>query len=95
MDEDQVDFRQGFFDLTRLQPSAHALVRSFAHGSCGRSLISLGSTRLLATGAEFKVEQPFEGFRLLGDGPRRAVFTTSLASSRMRPPLNGTLDRHA
>ncbi len=60
IDEDKLDFNQGFVDLTPGKSSDHALtVRA------GRQLISLGSTRLIATGAGLNVEQPFDGFRLM------------------------------
>jgi len=58
IDEDKLDFNQGFVDLTPFQSSDRSLtVRA------GRQLISLGSTRLIATGAGLNVEQPFDGFR--------------------------------
>ena len=60
IDEDKLDFNQGFVDMTALKSSAHSLtVRA------GRQLISLGSTRLIATGAGLNVEQPFDGIRLM------------------------------
>jgi hypothetical protein len=60
IDEDKLDFNQGFVDMTPLQSADNALtVRA------GRQLISLGSTRLIATGAGLNVEQPFDGFRLM------------------------------
>ncbi len=60
IDEDKLDFNQGFVDITALTSPAHSLtVRA------GRQLISLGSTRLIATGAGLNVEQPFDGFRLM------------------------------
>ncbi len=60
IDEDKLDFNQGFVDITPLKSSDHSFtVRA------GRQLISLGSTRLIATGAGLNVEQPFEGLRLL------------------------------
>ena len=60
IDEDQFDINQGFVDITPLKTSEHSLtVRA------GRQLISLGSTRLVATGAGLNVEQPFDGFRLM------------------------------
>lgn len=60
IDEDQLGFNQGFVDITPLQSSHHSLtVRA------GRQLISLGSTRLIATGAGLNVEQPFDGLRLM------------------------------
>jgi hypothetical protein len=60
IDEDKLDFNQGFLDITPLQ-SADRCVTVRA----GRQLISLGSTRLIATGAGLNVEQPFDGFRLM------------------------------
>ncbi len=60
IDEDKLDFNQGFVDITPLKSSDHSLtVRA------GRQLISLGSTRLIATGAGLNVEQPFDGIRLM------------------------------
>ena len=60
IDKDKLDFNQGFVDITLLESPDHsATVRS------GRQLISLGSTRLVATGAGLNVEQPFDGFRLM------------------------------
>ncbi|AXC14045.1 Hypothetical protein ACPOL_4779 [Acidisarcina polymorpha] len=60
VDEDKLDFNQGFVDFTLSKSSDHSLtVRA------GRQLISLGSTRLIATGAGLNVEQPFDGFRLM------------------------------
>jgi hypothetical protein len=60
IDEDKLDFNQGFVDITPVKSPDHALtVRA------GRQLISLGSTRLIATGAGLNVEQPFDGFRLM------------------------------
>ena len=60
IDQDKLDFNQGFIDITPLKPSDDSLtVRA------GRQLISLGSTRLIATGAGLNVEQPFDGIRLM------------------------------
>ena len=60
IDQDAFDFNQGFVDVTPLHQSERYLtVRA------GRQLISLGSTRLIATGAGLNVEQPFDGFRLM------------------------------
>ena len=60
IDEDTLDLNQAFVDLSPLQtPSSSVTVRA------GRQLISLGSTRLVATGAGLNVEQPFDGFRLM------------------------------
>jgi hypothetical protein len=60
IDEDKLDFNQGFVEITPLKSSDHSFtVRA------GRQLISLGSTRLIATGAGLNVEQPFDGFRLM------------------------------
>ncbi len=60
IDEDKVDFSQSFVDLTPFKSSDRSLtIRA------GRQLISLGSTRLVATGAGLNVEQPFEGVRLM------------------------------
>jgi hypothetical protein len=60
IDEDKLDFNQGFLDFTAFQSLDRSLtVRA------GRQLISLGSTRLIATGAGLNVEQPFDGFRLM------------------------------
>ncbi len=59
IDKDTFDVNQGFIDLQPWKSAAHNLtVRA------GRQLISLGSTRLIATGAGLNVEQPFDGFRL-------------------------------
>ena len=60
IDEDKLDFNQGFVDITPLKSSDHALTVRV-----GRQLISLGSTRLIATGAGLNVEQPFDGFRFM------------------------------
>ena len=60
IDQDKLDFNQGLIDITPLKSSDHSLtVRG------GRQLISLGSTRLIATGAGLNVEQPFDGIRLM------------------------------
>jgi hypothetical protein len=60
IDEDKLDFNQGFIDIVPLKSPDHAFtVRA------GRQLISLGSTRLIATGAGLNVEQPFDGIRLM------------------------------
>ena len=60
IDEDRLDFNQGFVDIVPLQSSDESVtVRA------GRQLISLGSTRLVATGAGLNVEQPFDGFRVM------------------------------
>nr|WP_257031014.1 alginate export family protein [Edaphobacter lichenicola] len=59
IDEDKLDVNQGFIDITPFKSADNNLtVRA------GRQLISLGSTRLVATGAGLNVEQPFDGFRL-------------------------------
>lgn len=59
IDKDTLDFNQGFVDIIPFQSSDHSFtVRA------GRQLISLGSTRLIATGAGLNVEQPFDGVRL-------------------------------
>ena len=60
IDEDKLDFNQAFLDVTpwRAGEDASFTVRA------GRQLVSLGSTRLIATGAGLNVEQPFDGFRL-------------------------------
>jgi hypothetical protein len=60
IDEDKLDFNQGFVDITPFGSSDHSLTMR-----AGRQLISLGSTRLIATGAGLNVEQPFDGFRLM------------------------------
>ncbi len=60
IDEDTLDFNQGFVDVVSGEsPDRSLTVRA------GRQLISLGSTRLIATGAGLNVEQPFDGFRLM------------------------------
>jgi hypothetical protein len=60
IDEATLDFNQGFVDITPYKsPETSLTVRA------GRQLISLGSTRLVATGAGLNVEQPFDGFRLM------------------------------
>lgn len=60
IDEDKLDFNQGFIDITPVKSSVHSLtVRA------GRQLISFGSTRLIATGAGLNVEQPFDGVRVM------------------------------
>jgi hypothetical protein len=60
IDEDKLDFNQGFIDFSFGTSSDNSLtVRA------GRQLISLGSTRLIATGAGLNVEQPFDGFRVM------------------------------
>ncbi len=59
IDEDKLDFNQGFIDLSLGESAERSLtIRS------GRQLVSLGSTRLVAIGAGLNVEQPFDGFRL-------------------------------
>ena len=60
IDQDTLDFNQGFVDVT---PMKHG--ENFLTLRAGRQLISLGSTRLIATGAGLNVEQPFDGFRLM------------------------------
>jgi hypothetical protein len=60
IDEDKLDFNQGFVDITPWKASDR-----FFTVRAGRQLISLGSTRLIATGAGLNVEQPFDGFRLM------------------------------
>ena len=60
IDKDTLDVNQGFVDIRPL-PSSDC---SFTVRA-GRQLISLGSTRLIATGAGLNVEQPFDGFRLM------------------------------
>ncbi len=60
IDEDKIDFNQGFVDVVPWKTGDDSLtVRA------GRQLVSLGSTRLIATGAGLNVEQPFDGFRLM------------------------------
>ena len=60
IDEDELDFNQGFVDVAPLTAADKSLTVRV-----GRQLISLGSTRLIATGAGLNVEQPFDGFRLM------------------------------
>ena len=60
IDRDTLDFNQGFVDVSPMQAGD----RSFTVRA-GRQLISLGSTRLIATGAGLNVQQPFDGFRLM------------------------------
>jgi hypothetical protein len=60
IDKDQLDFNQGFIDITPLQSSDRSLTLR-----AGRQLVSLGSTRLVATAAGLNVEQPFDGLRLM------------------------------
>ena len=58
-DEDKLDINQGFLDVVPVRHGDKSLtVRA------GRQLLSLGSTRLVATGVGLNVEQPFDGFRL-------------------------------
>ena len=60
IDEDKLDFNQGFVDLSPWnKDDDHSL-----NLRAGRQLVSLGSTRLVAIGAGLNVEQPFNGFRL-------------------------------
>jgi hypothetical protein len=60
IDQDKLDFNQGFIDITPVKSGDTELtVRA------GRQLISVGSTRLVATGAGLNVEQPFDGFRMM------------------------------
>ncbi len=62
IDEEKLDFNQGFVDLTPWKrDETHSL-----NVRVGRQLVSLGSTRLVATGAGLNVQQPFDGFRLTG-----------------------------
>ncbi len=59
IDRDELDFNQAFLDLMLghdRKPNATLRL--------GRQLVSLGSTRLVATGAGLNVEQPFDGIRL-------------------------------
>ncbi len=60
IDEDRLDFNQGFVDVTPWKSGDE-----FVTMRAGRQLISLGSTRLIATGAGLNVEQPFDGFRVM------------------------------
>jgi hypothetical protein len=60
IDKDKVDFNQGFVDILPVKSAENTFtVRA------GRQLVSLGSTRLVATGAGLNVEQPFDGFRIM------------------------------
>ena len=59
-DQDTLDFNQGFVDVTLIKHGENLLTLR-----TGRQLISLGSTRLIATGAGLNVEQPFDGFHLM------------------------------
>lgn len=60
IDEQKLSFNQGFVDLTPWnRDEGHRL-----NLRVGRQLVSLGSTRLVATGAGLNVQQPFDGFRL-------------------------------
>lgn len=60
IDRDRFDINQGFVEFTpwRRAETANVMVRT------GRQLVSLGSTRLVATGAGLNVEQPFDGARV-------------------------------
>lgn len=60
IDRDQLDFNQGFVEITPWKRGDESRFTLRA----GRQLVSLGSTRLIATGVGLNVEQPFDGFRL-------------------------------
>ena len=60
IDEDKLDFNQGFIDLTPWRKDKDSSLNL----RVGRQLVSLGSTRLVATGAGLNVQQPFDGLRL-------------------------------
>lgn len=84
IDQDTLDFNQAFLDL------------SLGHGSqtnvtvrLGRQLVSLGSTRLVATGAGLNVEQPFDGVRAT---IQAANWTTDLLALRPSAIQAGLID---
>jgi len=80
IDQDKLDFNQGFIDIIPLKSADHSLtVRA------GRQLISLGSTRLIATGVGLNVEQPFDGFRLILHAGNGAPMDSLSARRRSRP----------
>ena len=84
IDEDELDFNQGFVDMTPFASSDHTLtVRA------GRQLLSLGSTRLIATGAGLNVEQPFDGFRLMLHAGRWSADGLALRPTEVK---TGTFD---
>ena len=60
IDEDKVDFNQGFLDFSPWTKDENNSLNLRS----GRQLVSLGSTRLVAIGAGLNVQQPFDGFRL-------------------------------
>ena len=60
IDEEKLDVNQGFVDLTLWRKNEDSSLNVRA----GRQLVSLGSTRLVATGVGLNVEQPFDGVRL-------------------------------
>ncbi len=59
IDQDRLDFNQAFLDVTLGRDSETSVVVRV-----GRQLVSLGSTRLVATGAGLNVQQPFDGVRI-------------------------------
>ncbi len=83
IDRDELDINQGFVDVAPW----HRDLQSNLVLRTGRQLVSLGSTRLVATGAGLNVEQPFDGFRITlkthgwtADG--LALRPTSIATGR-------------
>lgn len=77
IDRDRLDFNQAFLDLMFAnRRKSNMTVR------LGRQLVSLGSTRLVATGAGLNVEQPFDGVRVT---VRTAGWTADLLA--LRPTL--------
>ena len=77
IDRDQLDFNQAFLDLML---SNHR--KTDVTVRLGRQLVSLGSTRLVATGAGLNVEQPSDGVRVT---VRAASWTADLLA--LRPTL--------
>ncbi len=82
IDQDKLDLNQGFVDLAALDSPSHSLTLR-----AGRQLVSLGSTRLIATGAGLNVEQPFDGFRLMLHTPNWSADGLALRPTEVKTAL--------
>ncbi len=84
IDRDKLDFNQAFVDLTLGHDrEPNITVR------LGRQLVSLGSTRLVATGAGLNVEQPFDGVRVTAQA---AHWTADVLALRPTSIQTGVVD---
>ena len=83
-DRDELDFNQAFLDLMFSNKRKTDMTIRL-----GRQLVSLGSTRLVATGAGLNVEQPFDGVRLT---VRAARWTADLLALRPTLTQAGSFD---